>query len=88
MCIDIEIFYNGGGVAIGDVNNDGQQDIYLTSNLNENKLYTLTKGISSLKISTESAKVGGEPKRGLQGYRWSISMGMDFWISMCVIREM
>lgn len=53
-----EYYYNGGGVAIGDVNNDGFDDIYFTSNLDSNRLY-LNLGGLVFKDVTNKAKVGG-----------------------------
>lgn len=51
-------FYNGGGVAIGDVNNDSLPDIYFSSNMGPNKLY-LNKGNWKFEDVTALAGVAG-----------------------------
>jgi len=52
--LSYEYFYNGGGVAVGDINNDGLQDLMFTGNMGKNKLY-LNLGHMKFKDITKEA---------------------------------
>ncbi|HWH69605.1 MAG TPA: VCBS repeat-containing protein, partial [Candidatus Sulfotelmatobacter sp.] len=56
-------FYNGGGVAIGDVNKDGLPDVFFTANMGPNKLY-LNKGDWRFEDATQKAGIKNAGKWG------------------------
>jgi hypothetical protein len=56
---DYMYFYNGGGVAAGDFNNDGLVDLFFTSNMGENKLF-INQGDFKFKDVSKESGIEGE----------------------------
>jgi hypothetical protein len=79
-----EYFYNGGGVAVGDINNDGLEDLFLVSNMGENKLYLNTGNLQFKDVTKEAAKeLSGRPG----GWKTGVTMADvngDGWLDLYI----
>ena len=55
-----QYFYNGGGVAVGDLNNDGLEDLYFTANQGQNKLFLNQGNLKFRDITLATGTAGRE----------------------------
>jgi len=74
-------YYNGGGVAIGDVNNDGLNDVYLTSNMGGNQLF-INKG--NWKFENVTAKAGVKGTKYWSTGATMVDINGDGWLDIYV----
>jgi hypothetical protein len=74
-------FYNGGGVAIGDLNNDGLPEVFFTANQGSNKLY-LNKG--NLQFDDISEKAGFKNKLQYSTGVVFVDINHDNWLDIYV----
>jgi len=83
--IDVTNIYNGGGAGIGDFNNDGLQDVYLTGNKVPCKLY-INKGHLAFEDVTTNAGVDGNGRwcRGVS----VVDINNDGWLDLYVSTSM
>ncbi|GGF26198.1 VCBS repeat-containing protein [Echinicola rosea] len=79
---EYQYFYNGGGVALGDVNNDGLEDSYFSGNMVDNKLY-LNQGEMQFRDITLAANVAGKPRSWATGVSM-VDINGDGWLDIYV----
>jgi hypothetical protein len=79
--LELEYVYNGGGVSVGDFNNDGLKDLFFTGNMIACQLY-LNRGDLEFEDISEPAGIGGF-------YKWKsgsavVDINGDGWLDIYV----
>ncbi|MDI9864149.1 VCBS repeat-containing protein [Flectobacillus sp. DC10W] len=76
-----EYFYNGGGVAAGDFNNDGLIDLYFTGNMVSDRIY---QNIGKMKFKDQTSTAGISKGNGWKTGVTLVDINQDGWLDIYV----
>ena len=83
--LEFSYLYNGGGVSIGDFDNNGLQDIFFTGNMVDNQLYLNQGDLEFMNVS-EVAEIGS-PGKWMYGSA-TVDINQDGWMDIYVCASM
>ena len=79
---DYDYFYNGSGVGIADINNDGLKDVLFTANQENNRLF-INKGNLTFEDITESSNINSKNKKWSSGVTFA-DVNNDGWLDIYI----